>query len=170
MMAGTMKMVGGNQLPLHPLAAEMKAKFPTTTEPNHTDFLLPDGTRLKKIAYGSHDGEIYQQTGKFLPDALAAGVTRYSPPLGIETSQPLTEAQAQIIADDWKHHFGGRDISLDINRPDSLISKTLKNPTADAIRMWVKRLLADGPEPYDPTSPYGKYDVPVGYNPGVKPK
>lgn len=113
-----------------------------TTDPDRTFFLLPDGTRISAGGMNSH-GKLAAAAG--YPDLnklIGAGIVRYVPGVGIQaTSGSLTEAQAQVIADDWNARYAGdhdwNKIHIDAVDPDDWRSEAFNRVTADRLRSFV---------------------------------
>jgi len=88
---------------------ELKKSAGTTTDPDKTGFILKDGTRIKK-AFADNHSEVVSQVypGVQRADGLnrimkEEGTVRYIPRVGIEAQSVPTEAQAKVIADDFKY-------------------------------------------------------------------
>lgn len=118
--AGRPGEVGGSSdsLTAEKRLARLKKLLPTTTDFRQTAFITPDGTRLTFKSFGKggfHENEI----GKFaytMNEVLKLGVLRYTD-AGIEVGNVLSEAQAQMIVDDFI--FAQRpSVAVDIRTDD----------------------------------------------------
>lgn len=123
------------------------AHLPKAVHIRDTKFILPDGMRLAHN-YDTHGEAIrgaFEASGdKKMAESLYGGyksayelmfkegIVRYSGDYGgVQIGRPLTEKQAQIIADDWNHVYKK---ALPI---DAYESKIFQPPfNADTIRNW----------------------------------
>lgn len=95
-----------------------------TTDPDNTGFILPDGSRIKK-RYITNHSEVASIAFPELQrsDALnrlmkELSVIRYIPRVGIELQSVPTDAQAQVIADDFKYGKGsGMTVDVTTSEP-----------------------------------------------------
>lgn len=121
-----------------------------TKEPNYTDFLLPDGTRLMTTHNQTHAMAVASLIGASpddvnarntaLAEVLATGVVRMSARGGIEVGGPMSETQANIIASDWDRKTV-MELNVDIqSRPEQRViaQKSFDIPVnASQLRAWV---------------------------------
>ncbi len=123
-----------------------------TDDPRQTRFLLPDGTRLTSEHAMEHSDIVFEallREGEGFPprlqDVMGAGVVRYSPGEfgGIDLKAPLTDQQAQVIADDFNITFKAPSVRVDMSPQDNWnFYETLdaNTPvTADQLRYWSQR-------------------------------
>ena len=125
------------------IAESQKTTLRVGRGPYQTRFILPDGTRLDG---GQPHDEVTDQIGLDLDAVMAAGIVRSTGQEGgIEIRQPLTEAQAAVIADDWNFHYKSPlHVDMGVERRGKSfgpeVHTTFKIPfTADALRNWTKR-------------------------------
>lgn len=144
--AGRPGAVGGSA-PIS-MSGALRSKLQTTSSVNDTSFVLPDGTRLTH-SQKSHEDALLAvvrddptlQSVDVWEEFYKEGIIRYSDfGGGVQLGKPLTENQAQLIADDWNYYYK-KDLFLDITHPGGkiLAAERFTYPmTADVLRRWSK--------------------------------
>jgi hypothetical protein len=141
------------------IVAKLRANVPVTDDPDKTQLVLPDGTRLWAGRYFDESGSHYALLqGKIKEDmhiALGANVLRYKLDSideafgmsGVEVASSLTTAQAHLIVDDSIAR--GKSLTVDVSRlnGDNIASKTFDVVAGEGgawgIQSWVEARLDD---------------------------
>jgi 2'-5' RNA ligase/GNAT superfamily N-acetyltransferase len=142
--------------------AQLKKILPTTTNPRETSFLLPDGTRLRAVSeageYQPHERAI-GRAGFTMTGLLSLGVARVVPHVGIEIGKPLTQTQAQMLADDWIEYQDSIVVeAVDITAQDReiIVSKEFHEPNEGLLYAFSKHAF----QRVKKADPTGRYVTP----------
>lgn len=146
--AGRPGQIGGSSKRVSNVIQRFKDRLKThggnisrASTPYETAFLLPDGTRVGH-SYDIHEtaaAELLEGAKDPIGEVLKSGVARISAGGGVQIHLPLTESQAQIIADDWNYYHNN---TLFLDR--DAIWKAFDPPiNADEIRRWSQHPVQD---------------------------